>query len=469
MLLWLEWYRCVSVFRPSCKDKRTWVMFVLIMVGLAVREEVVGVTSIVRALGLADRTYKCLLHFFHSRAFNLEAATRIWLKFVFARFSPVEESGFCVLLGDGIKVGKEGKKMPAVKSLHQESNDNTKPEYIMGHSFQALAFLAQACQNVFAVPLISRIHEGIVRSNRDQRTTVDHMAQMLRELICDIGRPIIFVADNFYGNEKIIRALKLVQSFVVSRLRSNATAEHPAQRKPKAERGPGRPPTYGEKVSLAKLFRKRHLFTEAPSPVYGEDGVDIRYYCINLLWRPVGDFVRFVLVAHPSRGNIILMTTKLDLDPLRVIALYGYRWKIEVSFKVALHVIGAYAYHFWMKEMDKIRRGSGDQYLHRKSKDYRDQVTRKVEAYHRFVQLGCIAHGLHQYLAATMMDQVWGCFRSWLRTMKKHQMPSELVTSYALRSSLPGFLLRAPEGHDIAKFLSMHADPERMLAKAMVA
>lgn len=442
-------------------------MFVLIMIGFAVREDIVGVSSFMRALGLADKTYKCLLHFFHSKAFSLETSTRIWLKFLVAHFTPVIEAGLCVMIGDGIKVGKEGKKMPAVKSLHQESNDNSKAEYIMGHSFQAVAFLAQACGVFFAVPIISRIHEGIVRSNRDQRTTIDRMAEMLRELIGIVGHPIIFVADNFYGNHKIIRALNAVQSFVVSRLRSNAVAEYPAAIK--STRSSGRPQKYGEKVVLAKLFKKLKLFTEAPSPVYGENGIDLKYYCINLLWRPIGTLVRFVLVIHPSRGKIILFTTKLDLDPLRVIALYGYRWKIEVSFKSSLHVIGAYAYHFWMKEMEKISGNSGDQYLHRKTKDYRDQVMRKIEAYHRFVQLGCIAHGLHQYLAATMTEQVWGCFRSWLRTMRKNLMPSELVVSYALRASLPGFLLAAPEGHDIEKFLSQHSDPERMLGKRMVA
>jgi hypothetical protein len=37
-----------------------------------------------------------------------------------------------VLVGDGIKIPKRGKKMPAVKLLHQQSESNTKPEYIMG-------------------------------------------------------------------------------------------------------------------------------------------------------------------------------------------------------------------------------------------------------------------------------------------------------------------------------------------------
>ena len=59
--------------------------------------------------------------------------------------------------------------MPAVKLLHQESDSNTKPEYIMGHSCQAAALLVGALQSVFAVPVASRIHEGLV-FNRDETT-----------------------------------------------------------------------------------------------------------------------------------------------------------------------------------------------------------------------------------------------------------------------------------------------------------
>src|SRR5256885_15559861 len=53
-------------------------------------------------------------------------------------------NGRPVLVGDGIKVAKAGRKMPGVKKLHQESDSNHKPEYIFGHSCQAVAVLTQA-------------------------------------------------------------------------------------------------------------------------------------------------------------------------------------------------------------------------------------------------------------------------------------------------------------------------------------
>ena len=48
--------------------------------------------------------------------------------------------------------------------------------------------------------------------------------------------------------------------------------------------------------------------------------------------------------------------------------------------KQAVRLIGSFAYHFWMQDMNPLRRRNGDQYLHRESQDYRDAVKRKTPA-----------------------------------------------------------------------------------------
>jgi len=156
------------------------------------------------------------------------------------------------------------------------------------------------------------------------------------------------------------------------------------------------------------------------------------------------------------------MCTDRSIDPRQLIETYGYRFKIEVGFRSAIHGIGSYAYHFWMRAMKPIRRREGTQYLHKKTEAYRKAVQRKMEAYHRFVQLGCIAQGLLQYLSLVYGKEVWAQFRSWLRTMKTDHPPSEWVVSYALRSRLFEFLVNAPPDHELKKIISENMTIQQM-------
>jgi hypothetical protein len=117
---------------------------------------------------------------------GLDRLSRIWTRTVFKIFPDIPRvNGRILLVGDGIKIPKEGRKMPAVKGLHQESESNSKPAYIMGHSFQAVGVLAGALKSVFSVPLISRIHEGVTVSNRDRRTLLDKMIAIIESLGID--------------------------------------------------------------------------------------------------------------------------------------------------------------------------------------------------------------------------------------------------------------------------------------------
>jgi hypothetical protein len=95
-----------------------------------------------RALNLRPKLYDPLRKHFHSSAIKLDQLAAVWTQAVLRLFlSPVRVNGRLVVVGDGIKVPKRGKKMPAVKLLHQQSNCSTKPEYIMGHSLQAASRL----------------------------------------------------------------------------------------------------------------------------------------------------------------------------------------------------------------------------------------------------------------------------------------------------------------------------------------
>ena len=86
-----------------------------------------------------------------------------------------------------------------------------------------------------------------------------------------------------------------------------------------------------------------------------------------------------------------------------------------------------------------------------------------MDAYHRYVLLGCIAQGILQHLSLRFRKEAWAHFisHSWMRTMTPSKPPSEAVVAHALKVTLPEFLMNSPQDHTLKLFLLHAADLER--------
>ncbi len=132
-----------------------------------------------------------------------------------------------------------------------------------------------------------------------------------------------------------------------------------------------------------------------------------------------------------------------------MIEAYGWRFKIEVSFRTLVHLLGGFCYRFWLKSMKTASRWPQNLRLADYGEDFQRQVTRKVEAFERFINLNAIALGLLQVLALEMPHHVWAHFPLWFRTLPKHGYPSEQIVRLSLQNqqemnlskSMPALLL----------------------------
>jgi hypothetical protein len=83
-----------------------------------------------------------MLSFFRASSWQLNDILQHWWHIVRQRCPLPKIDGRLLLAGDGIKICKEAKKMPAVKRLHQESDNSSKAPYIYGHHWGVIGVLA---------------------------------------------------------------------------------------------------------------------------------------------------------------------------------------------------------------------------------------------------------------------------------------------------------------------------------------
>src|ERR1035437_7083707 len=116
------------------------------------------------------------------------------------------------------------------------------------------------------------------------------------------GSMLLCIPDAYYASGKFIHQLLANGHQLLTRAKSNAVAYLPV---PTPElRRRGRPRIYGEKVRLKELAQDDAAFTSAPSPVYGENNVTLRYRWLDLIWRPAARLVRFVIVCQQAGLSI---------------------------------------------------------------------------------------------------------------------------------------------------------------------
>jgi len=159
MMHYLE--NLLRALRPAFSRRATFVWFVLVFAGFLTRGDTFGVSSIVRALWLTPACYPCLLHFFHSAAWSTATLLGQWWQWLDRELAAASGGGErIVLLGDHTKSVKDGRRIPEVTTLHQDSETGSKPTFFRGHHWGCLCLLLRAGRRCFATPLWAEIHRA---------------------------------------------------------------------------------------------------------------------------------------------------------------------------------------------------------------------------------------------------------------------------------------------------------------------
>lgn len=424
MIDYLE--KLLSALRPAFSRQATFVWFVIACAGFVMRSDTYGVSSIIRALCLSPLCYPCLLHFFHSSAWSPETLRTYWWQWLIRQNVEHLVNGRIVLTGDHTKNVKDGRRIPHVETLHQDSETSSKPTYFRGHHWGCLGLLTAAGKKFWSTPLWTEIHHDDLPDKRSTRIVI-----MALSIIRSLQKRSYLLLDAFFAVGpvfSIIRNCGNDDLHIVTRAKKNVTAYMPPPRRRKKKRG--RRPMYGGKLKLMKLFDSKRLpFSTAPAEIYGSTEV-VRYMALNLLWKPIKGVLRFILVES-SHGRIILMTTDLSLSVETAIFLYCKRSSIETLFNSLKNLLGALGYHFWSKYLPPSSRRPLKKSTPKPISTWPEKTRKTFEAIEKFVAVQIIVLGMLQLMALKFQQEIIQRAHCWLRTPPT-DTPSEFITKIAL-------------------------------------
>lgn len=348
--------------------------------------------------------------------------------------------------------------MPGVKKMVQESETQSKGEFIFGHLFGAVGVLIGRRAQKFCLPLKVNIQDGIRAAANWANSTIsaeNHIIQMIQngfEAAASFGKSVLLL-DRYFLSVPALQLLNKLNTdrkeellTIVTKAKKNCTAYRLPL--PKENGKKGRPRKKGEAIKLISLFHDPDIeFRKARVTAYGEKK-DVEYYCIDLLWGLKHyQKLRFVLVRWDGITSI-LVTTDLTLPATTVIELYAWRAKIESMFREMKQQLGAFGYHFWTKAMPRLnhyaRREAPDPLSHVTDPRQRKQILDCIRAMEAFVTCSSIAMGIVQLIS--MKEYGRGSIRiiRYLRTPSKMK-PSEGTVMYFFRRNLFSMLLQHPD------------------------
>jgi len=390
----------------------------------------------IAALRLEPKHYYNALHFYRSDGYETSEVYEKWIEIAIKESTVQRIGGRILTIGDHVKISKEGRRMPGIQILHQESQNSGKPEIVEGHLYGHVSAVITNGNDSRSLPLLTQLHKVPPKDAETQKpigdTIVVQMMNTVNEAAKCIGEPVLTALDAYFCKASTFNSAGESVEVVV-RAACDTVAFVPPNN---ARKTVGRPKLYGDKIKLYDLFYDMSDFTTTTLTLYGKS-TKVNYKLLDLIWKPLGRTIRFVAVDS-YMGKMVLMTECLTLSAEDMIVAYAFRYKIEPGFNELKNTMGGFSYRFWTTAIPKRKRwskSSQEVRLHESDK----KILAAKSATEAFVCTATIATGILTIIAFSHNVEIWNRYRGWIRT-RCSSIPSIAVAKDVIAQDFPDVL-----------------------------
>ena len=263
---------------------------------------------------------------------SCRAVSQCLLDLIAERLRIFEELIICI---DDTLVKKSGKKFFGLGCYPDptDKNPGAHKRRVLGHCWVVMALLWEKAGRWFAFPISALLFvpEAVCEAGFQFMTKIELAALMIKRLRWPAPR-LVVVVDNLYAKAKLCGLeLEDKKVVIVSRLRSNAALYE----LPKRKKGPGRPAKRGKKVSAKQLWLRKSKRRKIKARIYGKTVTIEAFVGVVIPSRTLGDKPLLVIIFPQRSGKKmnVFFSTDLEMEPERVMEIYGARFKIEELFR----------------------------------------------------------------------------------------------------------------------------------------
>ena len=269
---------------------------------------------------------------------------------------PVTAERIIVALDDSINP-KSGRKVFGCGHFHNHAAKGNQSSYPWSQCILVIGLLKKVKSRWACLPLDFRFYmmekdieaKSINAKRQDQTITfeskMEQASTMLKEVHKYFQKPVLVVADSWFGNDGLWSRLDRGAEGcfqLLSRMRSNNTLYNFLPVPVEGEkRKPGRPRKYGSRIgSVDECGAKWKVMAQTYTVfLYGKQR-EVLAYSRTVMLKTMKCPVRIVWVYRQTR-YVALMTTDLTLSVEQIVEYYSARWKIESGFKEIKREIGS--------------------------------------------------------------------------------------------------------------------------------